>query len=72
MAEIPCDANLAALELTLTDEHVATLDEVSAQLQPFPHDFLANVQAVIQNGTTVNGEHREIWPMAPQNDAERH
>jgi len=66
------DANLAALDVDLPDDQRARLDEVSAQPQAFPYDFVNNVKTVIQNGTTVNGEHRDVWDMSPQNDDERH
>lgn len=66
------DANLAALEVEIPAEHTAALDEVSAQPQAFPFDFLKNAKTVIQNGSTVNGEHRDVWPLSPQNDNERH
>lgn len=66
------EANLGALGVTLTDEQTARLDEVSAQQQAFPHDFVDNIKTVIQGGTTINGESRDPWDMAPQNDGERH
>ncbi len=66
------DDNLAALEVALSPEQVAALDEVSAQPQAFPFDFISNVKTAIQNGTTVNGEARPVWPLSPQSDGERH
>ena len=66
------DANLAALDVELTDEQTKALDEVSEQKQAFPHDFLNGVKTVIQSGTTINGDTREVWPNSPKKDSERH
>ncbi len=66
------ESNLDALDIELADEHRATLDEASETPQAFPHNFLNNVKTVMQNGTTINGEHRDVWDNAPQNDSERH
>ncbi|MBZ0172834.1 MAG: aldo/keto reductase [Phycisphaerales bacterium] len=66
------DANLAALDVEIPAEHTAALDEVSAQPQAFPFDFLKNAKTVVQNGSTVNGEHRDAWPLSPRSDDERH
>lgn len=65
------DANLAALDAELSPEHVKALDEASDMPQAFPHAFLQNIPTAIQGGTTVNGESRDPWPMAPANDEER-
>ena len=47
--------NLGALELAMSDDQLATLDEVSAVELGFPHDFLARpmTQTVITGGVTV-------------------
>ncbi|MAY73748.1 MAG: aldo/keto reductase [Phycisphaerae bacterium] len=66
------DANLAALEVSLSDEQIARLDEASAVRQAFPFDFNARITQEIQGGTTVNGLKRSPTPLAPQNDDERH
>lgn len=64
-------ANLGALDINLTDAHRATLDELSQPALNFPHDFLIGVRTGIQNGTTVNGESTDRWPLGPQTDDER-
>jgi aryl-alcohol dehydrogenase-like predicted oxidoreductase len=47
--------NLASLDLTLGDEHLARLDEASAVDLGFPHAFLASDQI----GNVVHGETRD-------------
>jgi aryl-alcohol dehydrogenase-like predicted oxidoreductase len=63
--------NLKALDLALTDAHIARLNEASARQPIFPQRFLPNVQPIFQGGTTINGESTEPWDMAPQTDDER-
>jgi len=63
--------NLAALDVTLSAEHLRTLDEASEQKPIFPQSFLPGVRDVFQGGTTINGEKSEVWGMAPKNDKER-
>jgi aryl-alcohol dehydrogenase-like predicted oxidoreductase len=63
--------NLKALDLTLSSEHTAALDEVSAVKPIFPHGFIPNTRHNVQGGTTINGVESERWPLAPQNDDER-
>ena len=65
------EVNLASLSVTLGEEHMSRLDEVSAPKLNFPHEFLEFVQTGIQNGTTVNGVPAEKWNGGPQTDAER-
>lgn len=65
------DANLGALDVELSAEQTKKLDEASDMPQAFPHAFLENIPTVIQGGTTVNGESRDAWDMAPKNDDER-
>ncbi len=65
------DANLRALDITLTDEHVAALDEVSAIEATFPQSFLPYVKNNVQGGTTINGLPSEPWQLAPQSAGER-
>lgn len=65
------DKNLAALDVTLTEEHTARLDEVSEPAAVFPHNFLPYTINNTQGGTTINGREAETWHMAPQNDDER-
>ncbi|MEO1584096.1 MAG: aldo/keto reductase [Planctomycetota bacterium] len=63
--------NIAALDVTLTDAHRTKLNDASAFEMPFPQKFLQNIPTVVQGGTTVNGEARDPWPMAPKSDDER-
>jgi aryl-alcohol dehydrogenase-like predicted oxidoreductase len=64
--------NLGALEVALSPDHVARLDEVSKPQLAFPHDFIRNTADTTQGGTTINGRPSKIWNLAPQNDRERH
>jgi aryl-alcohol dehydrogenase-like predicted oxidoreductase len=66
------DDNLAALEVKLDDDETARLDEASRPQLAFPADFVARATTFYFGGTTVDGRKSEIWPMAPQNDAERY
>ncbi len=63
--------NLRALDLTLTDEHIRALDEVSAVEPIFPQSFLPYVRNNVQGGTTINDIPSEPWHLAPQSDDER-
>jgi aryl-alcohol dehydrogenase-like predicted oxidoreductase len=65
------DANLAALDVTLTDDQVRTLDEVSTPPPVFPYNFLPYTINNTQAGTTINRRPSEAWHMAPRNDDER-
>src|SRR5690606_16585190 len=65
------EANIAALDVELTAEDVAKLDEVSAIEPIFPHSFLRNVTATVQNGTMVNGVSSDEWPLSPETDEQR-
>jgi aryl-alcohol dehydrogenase-like predicted oxidoreductase len=56
------DANLAALDLRLTPEHVAALDAVSAPALDFPAAFLNGAVSFMHNGLTVNGVPSESLP----------
>lgn len=63
--------NLGALEIELTGEHRARLDELTAFERHFPHEFIENVRVAIQNGTTVNRVRSDAWPLSPKSDEER-
>jgi len=65
------DDNVGALEVKLTPEHVAALDEASKPTLPFPTDMLSAVPAFAYGGTTINGQASKAWAQAPQNDGER-
>lgn len=65
------DANLASLSVELTEAEMALLDEVSAPVLNFPHDFLKFAIKTMQNGATINGRPSEVWNLSPRSDAER-
>ncbi len=56
------DDNLAAIDVRLTPEQTAKLDELSKPKLNFPAEFLARAPMVYGGGTTVNGESA---PMSP-------
>lgn len=64
--------NVASLDVTLSAEQVAKLDELTRPTLPFPTDFVANSAAFSYGGTTINGVTAPAWPMAPKNDSERY
>ncbi|HKQ68893.1 MAG TPA: aldo/keto reductase [Polyangiaceae bacterium] len=66
------DDNIAALDVHLTDQHVAKLDERSKPPLNFPADFLANGAPFLHGGMTINGRTAPVWPMAPKSDADRY
>lgn len=66
------DANLDALEVTLTASHIATLNELSEPVLNFPAAFAHAASMFSQGGTTVNGLPSVPWPLAPRTDAERY
>jgi len=65
------DDNLGALEVKLSAEQVASLEQASKPSLPFPADMLASVPAFAFGGTTINGQASQAWPQAPQNEGER-
>ncbi|MHC5113818.1 MAG: aldo/keto reductase [Planctomycetota bacterium] len=65
------DANLAALDVTLSDEHRARLDEASAPPPHFPNAFLPYMVSPSQGGTTINGQESNVWHLSPQSEDER-
>jgi aryl-alcohol dehydrogenase-like predicted oxidoreductase len=62
--------NVQALDVTLTAEHMATLDAVSSPQLPFPIPFLRLAPGVYGGGTTINGEPSQILPTLPQRRGE--
>jgi diketogulonate reductase-like aldo/keto reductase len=66
------DDNLAALEVTLTKEHVAALDALSKPALNFPSDFLGFAGSFMHGGLSVNGSAPPPSPLAPKNDSERY
>ena len=65
------DDNLGALDVQLTAEQVAELDELTAPQLPFPANMLQFVPAFAYGGTTINGQPSQAWPQAPKDDSER-
>ncbi len=66
------EQNLAALDITLSADHVARLDKLSKPTLGFPMQFLNVAGMFSQGGTTVNGEKSTVWPLAPKADRERY
>jgi len=64
--------NLGALEVKLTPEQLASLDEVSKPALNFPADFLQNAPVFMHGGLTVNGVTAPPWPLAPKPGAQRY
>ncbi|MFC8516182.1 aldo/keto reductase [Streptomyces sp. NPDC057257] len=57
------EANLAGLDVRLTPEQTARLDEVSAPTLNFPYDLNRNVGAMLKYaGATVDGEPSLVYP----------
>lgn len=66
------DANLAALDLTLTAAELARLDALSEPTLNFPAAFVKMAGVFSQGGTTVNSVPSSPWALAPKSDAERY
>jgi aryl-alcohol dehydrogenase-like predicted oxidoreductase len=66
------DDNLRALEVRLSPDQTARLDEATRPVLPFPHELLRGTLDNTQGGTTINGRDSRVWGMAPKSDAERH
>jgi aryl-alcohol dehydrogenase (NADP+) len=66
------DANLAALDLRLSEAHLATLNEASAPRLNYPHDVNQQSGPMLQfAGTTVDGVSSIVYPPLLQ-DADRY
>ena len=65
------DANLKALDLTLTADQVATLNEVSKPTLNFPADFLTHSPSYSHAGATVNGVASERTFLVPTDGSPR-
>ena len=65
------EANLRSLDVTLTPEHTARLDEASSRESIFPVSFLPMVKGIFAGGTTINDEPSDAWDNAPQSDDDR-
>jgi aryl-alcohol dehydrogenase-like predicted oxidoreductase len=64
--------NLRAIDVQLKPAQIARLNELSTPKLNFPADFLASGAAFFQGGTTINGRPSQVWPLAPQGDADRY
>ncbi|MFD8495708.1 aldo/keto reductase [Amycolatopsis sp. NPDC059657] len=63
------DTNLAALDITLTPDHLRRLDEVSAPALNYPAPMHGAQRAMLQfAGTTVDGESSAVYPPLLQSD----
>jgi aryl-alcohol dehydrogenase (NADP+) len=61
--------NLAALDVTLTREHLERLDEVSAPTLNYPAPMHGVLRATLQfAGTTVDGEASDVYPPLLQSE----
>jgi len=54
-----------ALEVHLTDEQTAVLDELTTPQLPFPLPFLRMAPSLHAGGTTINGEPSQLWQFSP-------
>ena len=66
------EQNLAALDLHLSADQIARLDQLSKPALGFPMQFMNVASMYSHGGTTVNGEKGTLWPLAPKSDAERY
>jgi aryl-alcohol dehydrogenase-like predicted oxidoreductase len=66
------EQNLAALDVTLAPEEIASLDKLSKPTLGFPMHFMSVATMYSHSGATVNGEASTRWPLAPASDAERY
>jgi len=65
------DDNLASADITITADHIARLDKLSAPKLPFPANMLGFAGSFINGGTMVNGQQLPAWQLTPANDKER-
>ena len=61
--------NLAAVDVTLTTEHLRTLDAVSTPTLNYPADVNGATRSMLQfAGSTVDGEPSTVYPPLLQSD----
>jgi aryl-alcohol dehydrogenase-like predicted oxidoreductase len=65
------DANLKALDLTLTAEQLASLDNASKPVLNFPAAFLTQSPFWSHAGATVNGVPSQLTLLVPKDDSSR-
>ena len=66
------DDNLAAIDLRLTAEQTAALEDLSKPTLDFAARFVKGAGSFGYGGTTINGEAFPVNPLAPKNDSERY
>ncbi len=66
------ESNLAGLDVSLSSEDVAALDEASTPTLSFPMPFLHMAPMIMHAGATVEGVPSEVWPMAPEGEEDRY
>nr|WP_298687010.1 aldo/keto reductase [uncultured Dongia sp.] len=64
--------NIGALDINLTAEMVAKLDQITEPTLNFPVRFLEYVVQAAYGGLTINGSAAPLWPMSPEGDGDRH
>jgi aryl-alcohol dehydrogenase-like predicted oxidoreductase len=65
------NANLKALDFTLTPEQIASLNNVSNPVFNFPADFLAQSPSLAHAGATVDGIPSQLTFLVPKDDSSR-
>ncbi len=65
------DDNLKALDVTLTAEQMALLNDASKPVLNFPADFLLNAPSISHAGATVNGVKSQQIFLVPKDDSQR-
>jgi aryl-alcohol dehydrogenase-like predicted oxidoreductase len=65
------EANLKALDLALTPEQIASLNNASKPVLNFPADFLAHSPSYSHAGATVNGVPSQLTFLVPKDDSSR-
>jgi aryl-alcohol dehydrogenase-like predicted oxidoreductase len=64
--------NLAALELALSPQQTAQLDEVTAPHLNFPFDFVKHAAGFSSSGTMINGVQAPVNPLTPTSAEDRY
>jgi aryl-alcohol dehydrogenase-like predicted oxidoreductase len=59
------DDNVKALDITLSAEHSAALDELTKPALNFPADIVAMTRSLHAGGTTINGQPSQLLPFGP-------
>jgi len=65
------DANLKALDLTLTPNQIERLDNASKPMLNFPAGFLTHSPSYSHAGATVNGVPSQRTFLVPEDDSSR-